>query len=79
MQLVAKKFSQVARVNFNETFIPEAKFITIRCILAIRAAMKLRDSPNELQNIVFKWNIGGGDLHGSIKGVCIRGEEAFSM
>ena len=38
-RLVAKGYSQVARVDFNETFAPVAKFITIRCILALGAAM----------------------------------------
>jgi hypothetical protein len=34
-----KGYSQVAGVDFDETFAPVAKFITIRCILAIAAAM----------------------------------------
>jgi hypothetical protein len=38
-RLVAKNYSQVTRVDFDETFAPVAKFITIRCILAIAAAM----------------------------------------
>ncbi len=33
--------SQVEGVDFNETFAPVAKFTTIRCILAIGAAMDL--------------------------------------
>ena len=37
--LVGKEYSQVAGVNFNEIFGLVAKFITIRCILAIGAAM----------------------------------------
>ena len=37
--LVTKAYSQVAGVDFDETFAPMAKFITIRCILAIVAAM----------------------------------------
>ena len=37
-QLVVKGYAQVARVNFNETFTPVAKFITIRCILILGAA-----------------------------------------
>ena len=36
--LVAKEYSQLAR-NFNETFATIAKFITIRCILTLGAAV----------------------------------------
>ena len=34
MWLITKEYSQVAGVDFNETFAPVAKFITIICILA---------------------------------------------
>ena len=40
-RLVARGFSQVEGVDFNETFAPVAKFSTIRCIVAIGAAMDL--------------------------------------
>ena len=36
--LVAKGYFDVAWVNFNETFALEAKFMTIKCILAIEVA-----------------------------------------
>lgn len=38
-RLVAKGYFHVARVYFNETFAPMAKFITIRCITALELAM----------------------------------------
>ncbi len=40
-KLVAKGYSQVEGVDFNETFAPVAKFTTIRCMLAIGSAMDL--------------------------------------
>lgn len=38
-RLVTKGYSQVAGVNFNETFALVAKFIIIRCILALGVSM----------------------------------------
>ena len=38
-RLIAKGYSQVAGVDFNEVFASMAKFITIRCILALKAAL----------------------------------------
>jgi hypothetical protein len=38
---VARGYSQVEGVDFNETFALVAKFTTIRCMLAIGAAMDL--------------------------------------
>ena len=39
VRLVENGYSQVAGVDFNETFVLVAKFITIRCIFAIRTTM----------------------------------------
>ncbi len=40
-RLVAKEYSQIEDVDFNEIFAPVTEFTTIRCMLAIRAAMDL--------------------------------------
>lgn len=40
-RLVAKRYSQVAEVDFLQTFASIAKFTTIRYILALRAALDL--------------------------------------
>ena len=40
-RLVARGFSQVEGVDFNETFAPVAKFSTIRCVVTLGAAMDL--------------------------------------
>jgi hypothetical protein len=37
--LVAKIYSQVAELDINKTLAPLIKFITIRCILTLEAAM----------------------------------------
>ena len=38
-RLIVNKYSKMARVDFNETFALVAKFITIRCIRTLGAAM----------------------------------------
>ena len=56
-RLVAKSFAQVHKVDFHETFAPAAKFITVRCILAIGAAMDL-----EMHQIDVKTTFLNSDL-----------------
>ena len=41
-RLVARGFSQVPRVDFNETFASVSKFTTIRCIVALGVALDLK-------------------------------------
>ena len=45
-RLVAKGYFQMAGVDFNETFVLVAKFITITCILTLGAAMDWRCKNN---------------------------------
>ena len=60
-RLVAKGYSQVAGVDFNETFAPVAKFSTIRCILALGAIMDL-----EMYQMDVKTAFLNGDLEEDI-------------
>ena len=60
-RLVAKGYSQVAGVDFNETFAPVAKFSTIRCILALGAIMDL-----EMHQMDVKTAFLNGDLEEDI-------------
>ena len=56
-RLVAKGYSQVAGVDFNETFATVAKFSTIRCILVLGVVMDL-----EMHQMDVKTAFLNGDL-----------------
>ena len=78
-RLVTKGFAQVQGVNFHETFSPVAKFTTIRCILAIRAAVNL-----EIHQMDVKIAFLNGDLEEDIfivqsKGFVHEGKENYVL
>lgn len=56
-RLVAKRYSQVAGIDFNETYASVAKFTTIRTIVAIGAAMDL-----EIHQMDVKTAFSNGEL-----------------
>jgi hypothetical protein len=60
-RLVAKGYSQVKGVDFNDTFASMAKFTTIRCMLAIGAAMDL-----EIHQMDVKTTFLNGELEEDI-------------
>ena len=74
-RLVARGFSQVYGVDFNETFAPVVKFTTIWCILALGTALDL-----EMHQMDVKTAFLNGDLEEDIymdqpKGFVQRGHE----
>ena len=71
-QLVAKGYSQVAGVDFNETFAPVAKFFYHHMHSRIKSGHGLEDPPNGCKNIVFESYIRGGDLYKSTGGCRTR-------
>jgi hypothetical protein len=76
-RLVARGFSQVQGVDFNETFVPVAKFTTIRCIVVLGATLDL-----EIHQMDVKTAFLNGDLEEDIymeqpSGFVQRGHEHF--
>ena len=61
VRLVARGFSQMQGVDFNETFALVAKFTTIRCIVALGTALDL-----EMHQINVKMAFLNGDLEEDI-------------
>ena len=73
-KLVANGYSQVNGVDFNGSFASMAKFITIRCIFALKTTMYWEIHQIDVKNGIFEWFIGGRDLYGSTKGFQTRRE-----
>ena len=74
-RLVARGFSQVQGVDFNETFALVAKFTTIRCVVALGVALDL-----EMHQMDVKTTFLNGDLEEDIymeqpSGFVQRGQE----
>ena len=74
-RLVARGFSQVQGVDFNETFALVAKFTTIRCVVALGVALDL-----EMHQMDVKTAFLNGDLEEDIymeqpSGFVQRGQE----
>jgi hypothetical protein len=59
--LVARGFTQTFGVDYNETFAPIAKFVSIRCILALAAIKDM-----EIHQIHVKTTFLNGDLEEKI-------------
>ena len=70
-RLVTKGYSQMATVDFNETFAPMAKFIIIRNTLAIGTAMDWEihqmDVKTTFVNEIFKVKIYMDQLEGFVQ------------
>lgn len=75
VRLVTKKYSQIVDIDFNETFTPSAKSITIKCIFTIGATMDLKINKTDVKIAFFN-----GDLEEDIymdhpKGFVQEGQE----
>ena len=79
-RLIAKGYSQVARVDFNKTFVPVAKFITIICILIIiGTAMDWEIHQMNVKVVFLNEILKDGDLYGLTKAFCTKGEQILCM
>ena len=74
-RLVARGFSQVHGVDFNETFAPVAKFTTIRCIVALGASLDLEMHQMDVKTAFLNGNLEEEIYMEQPKGFVQRGHE----
>ncbi len=54
-RLVARGFTQTYKVDYNETFVPVAKFTSICCILALAALEDMEIHQMDVKIAFFQW------------------------
>ena len=74
-RLVAKGYSQTYGVDFNETFVPVAKFTTIRCILAIGATENMEIHQMDVKTAFLKGELEEEIYMQQPQGFVKQGEE----
>ena len=62
-RFVARGFSQVEGVDYDETFTLVARYTSIRSIISIAAEMGLADLPDGCQNRISEWHHTRGGVH----------------
>ena len=76
-RLVAKGFAQVQGLDFHETCAPVAKFTTIRCILAIGAAMDLEIHQMDVKTALLNDNLEKDIYMVQLDGFVHKGKENY--
>ena len=62
-RFVARGFSQIEGVDYEETFVPVARYTSNRSIISIAAKMGLEDPPNGCDDHISQWLHPGGGLY----------------
>jgi hypothetical protein len=63
-RLVAKGYSQIPGVDYNDVFSPVVKHSSIRTFLSIVASHDLELEQLDVKDCVFAWRARGGHIHG---------------